>query len=146
MPSTTDLMDEHPDDLEVCELQFRQFGGVRRFAGRVRTVRCLEDNVLLRRTLETQGVGQVLVVDGGGSMRTALLGDMIAALAVTNGWAGIVIHGCVRDTDALASLPIGIKALGSNPRKSAKAGAGEVDVVGRVRRRHVHAGGLVDQR
>jgi regulator of ribonuclease activity A len=129
MPSTTDLMDERPDDLDVCEIQLRQFGGVRRFAGPVRTVRCVEDNVLLRRTLETSGAGQVLVVDGGGSMRTALLGDMIGALAVANGWAGIVIHGCVRDTEALATLPIGIKALGSNPRKSAKAGAGEVDVV-----------------
>ncbi len=129
MPSTTDLMDEHPDDLDVCEIQFRQFGGVRRFEGLVRTVRCFEDNVLVRRALETPGEGQVLVIDGGGSMRTALLGDMIGALALANGWAGIVIHGCVRDTDALASLPIGIKALGSNPRKSAKTGAGEVDVV-----------------
>ena len=128
MLSTSDLMDEHPDDLEVCESQFRQFGGVRRFAGRVRTVRCREDNVLVRRTLETSGAGQVLVVDGNGSMRTALLGDRIGALAVANGWAGIVINGCVRDTDALATLAIGIKALGSNPRKSAKAGAGEVDV------------------
>ena len=79
MPSTSDLMDEHPDDLDVCESQFRQFGGVRRFAGRVRTVRCREDNILVRRMLETSGAGQVLVVHGDGSMRTALLGDMIGA-------------------------------------------------------------------
>ena len=128
MPSTADLMDERPDELDVCESPFRQFGAVRRFAGRVRTVRCFEDNVVLRRLLETPGDGAVLVVDGGGSRRTALLGDQVARLAVANGWAGLVVNGCVRDTEVLAALPIGIKALGSNPRQSAKAGVGELDV------------------
>ena len=128
MPSTSDLMDDRPDDLDVCELPMRQYGAVFAFQGHVRTVRCHEDNVLLRGLLETPGEGAVLVVDGGGSMRTALLGDQVAGLAVANGWAGLVINGCVRDTVALRRLPVGIKALGSNPRKSAKLGAGEVDV------------------
>lgn len=127
--STADLMDERADELDSCELQLRQYGARRGFAGRVRTVRCHEDNVLLRRLLEEPGTGQVLVVDGGGSLRTALLGDMIAGLAVGHGWEGIVINGAVRDSAALAGMDIGIKALGSQPRRSAKLGAGEVDVL-----------------
>ena len=124
---TADLMDERGDELASCDVQLRDFGGRTRFSGRVRTVRCLEDNVLLRTMLSTPGSGQVLVVDGGGSMRTALMGDNIARSAVDHGWAGVVINGCVRDTAELARLPIGIRALGSNPRRSAKAGSGEVD-------------------
>jgi regulator of ribonuclease activity A len=92
-------------------------------------VRCFEDNALLKSLVSTPGDGAVLVVDGGGSVRTALMGDMIAAIALENGWAGIVIHGAVRDRTALAALPLGIKALASNPRKSGKTGAGEADVV-----------------
>lgn len=126
--ATADLMDERDAELESCELQLRQFGARRAFAGRVRTVRCREDNVLLRRTLEQPGAGQVLVVDGGGSLRTALLGDVIAGLAAGNGWEGVVINGAVRDTAALAAIDLGIKALGSQPRRSAKLGAGEADV------------------
>ena len=125
--STADLMDRRGDELASCDVQLRDFGGRARFSGRVRTVRCLEDNVLLRTMLSTPGAGQVLVVDGGGSMRTALMGDNIARSAVDHGWAGVVINGCVRDTTELARLPIGIRALGSNPRRSAKAGSGEVD-------------------
>jgi regulator of ribonuclease activity A len=101
---------------------------VRTFSGPVATVRCPEDNVLLRARVSEPGDGRVLVVDGGGSFRCALLGDNIAGLAVASGWAGIVVYGCVRDVAALAELPIGIKALGTNPRPSAKNGAGEVDV------------------
>ncbi len=127
-PSTADLFDADPDGYEACELVLADFGGVTRFSGRVRTVRCHEDNVLLRRMLGTPGEGQVVVVDGGGSRRTALLGALVATLAVEHGWAGIVIHGCVRDVDALARLPIGIRALGAHPRRSAKVGLGEVDV------------------
>ena len=126
--ATADLYDEHPESLEVCETQFRQFGGLSAFHGQVVTVRCFEDNVLVRRVLSGEGAGKVLVVDGGGSLRAALLGDIVAGLAVENGWAGIVLNGAVRDVYALGGLEIGIKALGSNPRKSAKAGAGELDV------------------
>ena len=125
--TTSDLFDEHPGAAS-CETQFRQFGGVRSFSGRIATVRCLEDNVLLRGQVSKPGDGRGRVVDGGGSFGCALLGDNIAELAVSNGWAGIVVNGCVRDVLALAELPIGIKALGSNPRPSGKAGAGEVDV------------------
>jgi regulator of ribonuclease activity A len=125
--TTSDLFDAHPGAAS-CETQLRQFGGVRNFSGRVATVRCYEDNVLLRASVSEPGDGRVLVVDGGGSFQCALLGDNIAELAVANGWAGIVVNGCVRDVVALAELPIGIKALGTNPRPSGKAGAGEVDV------------------
>jgi regulator of ribonuclease activity A len=98
-----------------------------RFSGPVRTVSCRHDNALVKQVLAEPGDGAVLVVDGGGSLHTALMGDVIAASAVAGGWAGVVIHGAVRDTVALAAMDLGIKALGSNPRKSAKAGAGEVD-------------------
>ena len=128
MTSTSDLWDAHSDTAIVCELQFRQFGGILAFAGEIATVRCLEDNVLLKQRVGEHGAGRVLVVDGGGSLRCALLGDNVAGLALENGWAGLVINGCVRDVDALAELAIGIKALGTNPRPSGKDGAGEVDV------------------
>jgi regulator of ribonuclease activity A len=94
----------------------------------VTTVRCHQDNALLKSVLSGPGNGGVLVVDGGGSVHTALMGDLIAQLAVDNGWAGVVVHGAVRDTARLADMPLGIKAVGSNPRKSTKTGAGERDV------------------
>jgi regulator of ribonuclease activity A len=126
--NTADLYDERGEELDSVALQFQSVGGHSHFSGPVRTVRCFEDNALVKSTLATPGGGAVLVVDGGGSLRTALMGDMIAASAVSNGWAGVVIHGAVRDRAAIAELPLGVKALGSNPRKSAKAGHGEVDV------------------
>ncbi|MFJ4621083.1 ribonuclease E activity regulator RraA [Streptomyces sp. NPDC088812] len=125
---TADLVDRYGTDLRVCDLQFRQFGAHRGFAGPVRTVSCHEDNGLLRDLLRTPGDGHVLVVDGGGSLRTALVGDLIAGAAQDNGWAGLVLHGAVRDSVALSGLRLGIKALGTIPRKSAKDGAGAVDV------------------
>jgi regulator of ribonuclease activity A len=126
--ATADLIDRHGDALQSCDLQFRQFGGRSRFWGRIRTVRCHQDNVLVRRVLSEPGSGQVLVVDGGGSLHTSLVGDVVAGLAQGNGWAGLVVHGAVRDVVALAGLEVGVKALGSNPRKSAKEATGEVDV------------------
>jgi regulator of ribonuclease activity A len=125
--TTSDLFDAHPGAAS-CETQVRQFGGRRSFSGPVATVRCLEDNVLLRAAVSDPGEGRVLVVDGGGSFRCALLGDNIAEIAVANGWSGLIVNGCVRDVVALAELPIGIKALGTNPRPSGKAGAGETGV------------------
>jgi regulator of ribonuclease activity A len=127
-PATADLYDEHGDRLQSCDTQFRQFGSVRAFHGAVTTVRCYEDNALLRSVLGENGTGRVLVVDGGGSVHTALMGDLIAQLALSHNWSGVVIYGAVRDVATLAQLPLGIKALGSNPRKSAKTGAGERDV------------------
>jgi regulator of ribonuclease activity A len=127
--STADLVDAHESSIQSCDLQLRQYGGHAAFAGRIRTVRCHEDNVVLRSMLSTPGRGDVLVADGAGSLHMALMGDAIAQLGVDNGWSGIVINGAVRDTAALRHLPIGIKALGSNPRRSRKNGAGEADVV-----------------
>jgi regulator of ribonuclease activity A len=126
--ATADLVDRYGAELRVCDVQFRQFGGQRVFTGPVRTVSCHEDNGLLRDLVRTPGVGCVLVVDGGGSLHAALVGDVLAGAAVENGWAGLVIHGAVRDSAALAGLGLGIKALGTNPRKSGKTGTGAVDV------------------
>lgn len=125
---TADLVDRYGTELGVCDLQFRQFGGHRSFAGTVRTVSCHEDNGLLRDLLRTPGHGGVLVVDGRGSLRTALVGDLIAGAAQDNGWAGLILHGAVRDSAALASLELGVKALGTTPRKSGKSAEGAVDV------------------
>jgi regulator of ribonuclease activity A len=121
--ATAHVLDEYGERARVCLIQFRSFGRAA-FSGRIETVRCFEDNVLLRACLEQPGEGRVLVVDGGGSHRCALLGDSIANLALGNGWAGIVIHGCVRDSAALDSLELGVKAIGTNPRPSRKDGAG----------------------
>ena len=129
VPATADLYDEHGESLQSCDLQMRQYGATRSFGGTITTVRCFDDNVLVKSILGEDGEGRVLVVDGSGSVHTALMGDMIAEIAMTNRWAGIVINGAVRDVAGLAKLPIGIKALGSNPRKSAKSGAGDRDVV-----------------
>ncbi|MBK1783961.1 ribonuclease E activity regulator RraA [Prauserella cavernicola] len=125
---TSDLFDEHGDALESCDTQFRSFGGRASFTGPIVTVRCHEDNALLKEVLTEPGRGRVLVVDGGGSVHRALMGDLIAGLAVAGGWAGVVINGAVRDAAALGALDIGIKALGTNPRKSTKTGQGERDV------------------
>lgn len=123
--TTADLVDERGDDVRSCSTQFRQYGARSRFEGEIATISCHQDNALVKARLASDGQGKVLVIDGGGSLDTALIGDMIAASAVENGWAGVVINGAVRDTVALAELDLGIKALGSNPRKSSKAGAGQ---------------------
>ena len=127
--STADLYDDLGEEVQSVWLQLDSLGGRAAFMGPIRTVRCFEDNALLKSVVQTPGNGAVLVVDGGGSLKRALMGDMIAEMASSNGWAGVVIHGVVRDRVALASIPIGIKALGSNPRKSTKTGAGEENVV-----------------
>lgn len=117
--ATTDLSDAHPE-AQVCEPVFGDFGGKLAFHGPVKTLKVFEDNALVRATLETPGEGRVLVVDAGGSMRCAVLGGNLGQLAVKNGWAGIVVYGCVRDTEELGSLDVGVKALGAHPRKSEK--------------------------
>lgn len=126
---TADLVDEIGPDVRSCDVQFRQLGGRMEFAGRISTVRCFQDNALLKSVLSEPGDGGVLVIDGAGSLHTALVGDVIAELARSNGWAGLIVHGAVRDASTLRTLDIGIKALGTNPRKSTKTGAGERDVV-----------------
>ena len=129
---TADLVDEIEHDVRSCDVQFRQFVGRLEFAGPISTVRCFQDNALLKSVLSQPGAGGVLVIDGAGSLHTALVGDVIAELARSNGWAGLVVHGAVRDAAVLRGIDIGIKALGTNPRKSTKTGAGERDVVVRL--------------
>jgi len=125
---TADLVDDIGPDVRSCDVQFRQFGRRTEFAGPIRTVRCHQDNALLKSVLSEAGEGGVLVIDGGGSLHTALVGDVIADLARANDWAGLIVNGAVRDAAALRGLDLGIKALGTNPRKSSKTGAGQRDV------------------
>jgi regulator of ribonuclease activity A len=125
--ATADLFDAHPDALS-CDTPFRSFGRRRRFAGRIRTVKSYQDNVRLKELLSTRSDGEVLVVDGGGSLHCALIGDLIATLGMNSGWAGAIVYGAIRDSVAIDGLDFGIKALSTNPRKSAKHGDGEVDV------------------
>jgi regulator of ribonuclease activity A len=125
---TCDLCDDHADVVSVCEPMFSNFGGVPAFGGAIVTAKCFEDNSRIKELLASAGEGRVLVVDGGGSLRCALLGDMIAESAVTQGWAGVIVYGCIRDVDAIAELDLGVQALASIPLKSVRKGVGEVDV------------------
>lgn len=125
--STADVSDQNPDTSAALVLPMQQFGGRRTFAGGVSTVLCYEDNVLVRNAISEPGDGRVLVVDGGGSLRVALMGDSMVALAADNGWAGLVLNGAVRDVTRLGELPIGVRALGSTPRRSLKLGRGQRD-------------------
>lgn len=125
---TCDLCDDHPDHIQVCEPMFASFGGREAFGGEIVTVKCHEDNSRVKELLATPGQGKVLVVDGGGSLRCALMGDMIGDSAVQNGWEGVVIYGCVRDVDALAGLDLGVHAVAAIPLKSVRKGVGEANL------------------
>ena len=125
---TADLCDAHGEDLQVVQPGFLDYGARRSFSGPMATVRAPGDNSLVRAALEEPGGGRVLVVDGEASMRCALLGDRLAALAARNGWHGVVVNGCVRDADELGRTEVGVKALATTPRKSVKEGRGERDV------------------
>ena len=124
--STADLCDAH-NDIQVVQPLFHDFGGRRAFHGPIATVRIADDNTSVRALLEQPGAGRVLVVDNGGSLRCAVVGDQLATLLHDNGWAGIVVYGCIRDSAVLATMPVGVKALAAMPRKSAKRGPGELD-------------------
>jgi len=130
--ATCDICDAHKADtsaaFRVLPPRWREFGGLASFSGAVSTVQCFEDNTLVREALESPGAGRVLVIDGGGSLRTALVGGNLAALAVAHGWAGIVVDGCVRDAAELAACAIGVRALALCPMPPAKRGAGQRDV------------------
>jgi regulator of ribonuclease activity A len=125
---TPDLCDDHPGDARAAAPLLRPFGGPAAFAGRVATVKVHEDNVLVRAALAEPGDGRVLVVDGGGSLRCALVGGKLAALGTENGWRGALVYGCVRDVGELRATPFGVLALAAHPVKSAKKGEGERDV------------------
>jgi regulator of ribonuclease activity A len=122
--TTADLCDAFSESVKVAEPVLLRYGAVSRFGGLMETVRVFEDNGLVRATLETPGEARVLVVDGGGSLRTALVGGRLAALAHGNGWAGIVVNGCIRDSAEIADIPIGIRAVTTSPMRSSKQGAG----------------------
>ena len=125
---TPDLCDEYPDLVEVVEPLFSSFGGRIAFGGEIVTVKCFEDNSLVKEALAEPGKGKVLVVDGGASMRRALMGDMIAENAVDNGWEGVVIYGCIRDVDVIMSLDMGVQAINTVPLKTDKRGEGQRDI------------------
>ncbi|MCO5123079.1 MAG: ribonuclease E activity regulator RraA [Rhizobacter sp.] len=134
--NTCDLCDAHKGDdsgsFRVLPPVFRDFGGAKAFAGIVSTVKCFEDNSLVKAAVESPGAGRVLVVDGGGSLRRALVGGNLAAAAARNGWAGLVIDGCVRDVAELAACALGIRALASMPLPTEKRGEGQRDVAVQV--------------
>lgn len=131
--ATTDICDAHEDKLASGALAvlppvFKSFGKLAQFCGRARTLKVFEDNVLVRAALETPGDGQVLVVDGGGSLRCALVGGNLAVLAEKNGWAGIVVYGCIRDMDEINACNIGVRALATHPRRSVRKGVGDNNI------------------
>ncbi len=125
---TADLYDKHGETLASCDTQFRQYGGRTQFQGTVVTVRCHEDNALLKKVVTEPGHGKVVVVDGDGSLHCAMMGDRMAEIAANNGWEGVIINGAIRDAALIGALDIGVKALGTNPRKSHKHGHGQKDL------------------
>lgn len=125
---TPDLCDAYPDLVQVVEPIFSNFGGRDSFGGQIVTVKCFEDNSLVKEQVELDGTGKVMVVDGGGSLRCALLGDMLAEKAARNGWQGLIVYGCIRDVDIVAQTDLGVQALASHPLKSNKRGVGELNI------------------
>lgn len=126
--STPDIADEYPDDVQALELPLCNYGAITQFSGQAVTIKCHEDNSLVKDLVATPGEGRVIVVDGGGSRRRALLGDMLAEKAGLNGWAGLVIYGVIRDVDQIGATALGVQALGVVPLKTDKLGVGQRDV------------------
>ncbi|HIG79950.1 MAG TPA: RraA family protein [Cycloclasticus sp.] len=125
---TADLCDDFSDDLQIVTPMFQSFGGLPRFTGAIQTVKIFEDNVFVREMLSEKVNGDVLVVDGGGSLRCALLGDMLAEMGYKNGWSGVVVYGCIRDSFDINAMPIGVRAIQTNPLKSIKKGWGDKNI------------------
>jgi len=125
---TPDLCDAYPDIVRVCEPVFTNYGGKKTFSGEIVTVKCHEDNSLVKEQVGLAGHGKVLVVDGGGSLRCALLGDLLAAKAIENGWEGLIIYGCIRDVDDIAKMNLGVQALRTIPLKSHRKGHGDLNI------------------
>ena len=126
--STADLYDKYEESLQIARPIFNDYGGKKAFCGPMATVKVLEDNSLVKEALAEAGQGKVLIVDGGASLRCALAGDRLAQMGRENGWAGIIVYGCIRDSQIIAAMDIGLKALNTNPRKSVKQGRGERDI------------------
>jgi regulator of ribonuclease activity A len=125
---TADLCDEHGSIIKVADPLFKMYGAKSAFGGQIETVKVHEDNVLVKDKLGQPGAGKVLVIDGGGSLRCALVGDIIAQMAADNGWEGIIVYGCIRDSAVIANISIGIKALNTHPLKSIKHGRGDSSI------------------
>ncbi|WP_370280882.1 ribonuclease E activity regulator RraA [Pontibacterium sp.] len=123
-----ELCDQFPELVQVVEPMFGNFGGRERFGGEIVTLKAFEDNSKVREQVALPGEGRVLVVDGGSSMRRAMLGDMLAEKAAKNGWAGIIINGCIRDVNAIGEIDLGVQALGTHPMKTEKRGLGDLNV------------------
>ncbi len=128
MFKTADLCDNHSDSLLIAQPLFKDYGKNISFSGEISTVKCFEDNSLVRKQLEQDGNGRVLVVDGGGSTRCAMVGDILAQMGADNGWNGIIVYGCIRDSGIIATISLGVKAIGTLPLKSVKKGEGEIDI------------------
>lgn len=126
--TTADLCDAASDELQVCAPLFRDYGGQRRFSGPIATIKCFEDNSRVREVLDMPGDGRVLVIDAGGSTRCAVLGDLLAKKAVDNGWQGVIVHGAIRDSAVIATLPLGVKAVATCPLKSVRHSEGQSGV------------------
>ena len=124
---TPDLCDDYPE-VQVVEPGFRNYGGISAFGGEIVTVKCFEDNSVVKAQVALPGEGRVMVVDGAASKKVALLGDMLAEKAAENGWAGLIINGCIRDVDIVSTTALGIQALGTHPRKSEKRDLGDLNV------------------
>ena len=125
---TPDLCDEYPDLVQVLAPMLQNFGGIEAFGGEIVTVKCHEDTSIVKEQAGLPGQGRVMVVDGGGSMRNALLGDMLAEKAAENGWEGLIIYGCIRDVDVIRQTQLGVQAIATHPRKTEKRGIGDLNV------------------
>lgn len=130
--STPDLCDKYENDvsagLRVLDAVFNSYGALKQFSGQAVTIKCFEDNSVVKKLVDTPGEGRVIVMDGGGSLRRAILGDMLAANAANNGWAGLVINGCVRDVEEISEINLGVKALNTHPMKTEKRGLGDLNI------------------
>ncbi len=126
--TTADLCDEHESRISVAQPLFRNYGGNTSYCGKISTIKCFEDNSLVREALKSPGAGRVLVIDGGGSTRRALVGDLLAQAGADNNWAGIVVYGCIRDSGVIATINIGCKAIATLPLKTEKKGIGEKEI------------------
>lgn len=126
--SVPDICDDFFDEIQVLEPLFSDYGGMHKFCGEIVTLKCFEDNSLVRDLVRSEGRGRVIVVDGGGSLRRAMLGDLLAAKAAENGWQGLLINGCVRDVEILENIDLGVKALNCIPVKTDKRGEGQLEI------------------
>jgi len=127
--NNNDLYDEHLETIQVATPIFKNFGGRQKFYGQIRTIKAFEDNTYIKEAFEEDGTGKVLVVDGAGSLRCAMMGDQVATLGKKHGWEGIIIFGCIRDSIDVGKLDFGVKALAAIPRKTIKRQQGVRDII-----------------